>query len=139
MWHVLHTDVGSICLCNWYRSDFLEHDQFINLHSELDVYAKDAYAVFMAGDLNVHHKKWLHFSNGNTAIGQELQDTCKEFGLIQYVRHPTRNDYLLDLVLCDLSGIKCSVEHSIADHRATLSCIPMPLKAVQSETSRLDL
>ena len=50
----------------------------------------DVFATFIVGDLNIHHKKWLRFSNANTEIGEELHDFCKEHAMIQMVDGPTR-------------------------------------------------
>ena len=48
------------------------------------------------GYLNVYHKGWLRFSNDDTRIGSELKAFCDFHGLMQLVKAPTRNQYLLD-------------------------------------------
>ena len=57
---------------------------------------------------------------------------CDFHGLFQIVRAPTRNDYLLDLAITDMTGAKASVLPRIADHNAVK--IELPL-AVVTETS----
>ena len=74
--------------------------------------------VILLGDLNIHHTRWLQFSNSNTSIGDRLWDVCRDLGLKQLVAKPTRGEYLLDLVLTDAAAL-CKVEvlPEISDHR----------------------
>ena len=69
------------------------------------------------GDLNIHHRKWLRFSNSNSPGGRALQQICEDASLQQMVRALTRKEYLLDLILSDLEALS-SVEvlAPIADH-----------------------
>ena len=77
--------------------------------------------TIILGDLNVHHRKWLRYSTGNTQEGEVLMQTCLELGLRQIVREPTRGANLLDLVLTDLDGlVKTKVLGSLDDHRSVL-------------------
>ena len=70
-------------------------------------------------DANVHHARWLKFSDSNTTLGQELQDICDSAGLTQIVKEPTRKNNLLDLVLTSAPELtKATVLASISDHRA---------------------
>ena len=101
---------------------------FERLHEELKAYSGQISGTIIAGDLNVHHRKWLRFSNANTAVGEDLKRVCDYFGLWQAVKEPTRNEYLLDLVLLDLVGSKYSVIPRIADHKGVL--IKMPCKEI---------
>ena len=82
--------------------------------------------VFIAGDLNIHHKRWLRFSSDNTQVGTDLKTLCDYYGLSQLVREPTRNDYLLDLVCTDIPKARVSVLPKIADHKAVLTKLPFP-------------
>ena len=69
------------------------------------------------GDMNVHHKAWLQYSNGTTPEGTALFQVCARQGLQQLVRSPTRDKYLLDLALTDLPKIrKVKVMSKISDH-----------------------
>ena len=74
----------------------------------------------------MHHRKWLRFSNGNTLQGSDLKCFCAFYGLCQLLRESTRQDYLLDLVLTDISPCSISVLPSIADHKSVLTKLPVP-------------
>ena len=78
------------------------------------------------GDLNVHHAKWLRFSNGNSIVGADLKAFSENYGLHQLVKEPTRNEYLLDLLLTDIAGAKVKVGSYVADHKYLLAQIPAP-------------
>ena len=131
MWHYIHTDIGCILLCNWYRSDFLPHDNFTSFVAEFEQYSHEAIANLVAGDLNIHHKKWQRYSNANTGMGQELQNICGNLGLVQQIGGPTRNEYLLDLLLSDIHGISNKILHAIADHRSIMASVPFKLQVVR--------
>ena len=77
------------------------------------------------GDLNVHHKRWLRFSNDDTRIGSELKAFCDFHGLMQLVKAPTRNQYLLDLAITDIPGASATVLASIADHNGVRLDLPI--------------
>ena len=51
---------------------------------------------------------------------------CDFHGMTQIVREPTRGNYLLDLVLCDIAGVKAHVMPRIADHNALRIDVPFP-------------
>ena len=71
-----------------------------------------------AGDPNVHHRKWLKYSNRESLEGQELSAVCK-VGLTQLIREPTRGRHLLDLVVRSFPG----VPPLIADHKPVTALI----------------
>ena len=50
---------------------------------------------------------------------------CDFHGLTQLVRKPTRNKYLLDLVLTDIGGASVEVTPRIADHKGVLAKLPL--------------
>ena len=52
---------------------------------------------------------------------------CKEYGLAQRVKTPTRNEYLLDLVLTDVGAVKCEVAKKVADHALVIARFPLPV------------
>ena len=62
----------------------------------------EASVVLMIGDLTIHHKKWVLFSNADTTIGTELKTFCDFHGLFQIVREPTRQSCLLDSAFTDI-------------------------------------
>ena len=76
------------------------------------------------GDLNIHHKRWLQFSREDSSIGTEMKNYCDFHGMRQLVRKPTRNEYLLDLVLSNIQGISVKVMPYIADHKSLLCRLP---------------
>jgi len=94
-----------------------------------------ATGFIMAGDMNVHHKRWLRWSNADTPVGTDLKVLCDNFGILQLVKEPTRGDYLLDLFLTDMACCAIQVLPKIADHKAILAKIPMP-KVQQQKSSR---
>ena len=49
--------------------------------------------------------------------GQELSAVCKELGLTQLVREPTREEHLFDLVPSGFPGVNAGVLVLIADHK----------------------
>ena len=118
MWCVLHTNVGALLLGNWYRAPDENDSSIASLQSEILRLRGEYIGVILLGDLNIHHTRWLQFSNSNTSIGDRLWDVCRDLGLKQLVAKPTRGEYLLDLVLTDAAAL-CKVEvlPEISDHR----------------------
>ena len=45
----------------------------------------DSNGLILLGDVNVHHTRWLQFSNSDTGICECFWDECKDFGLKQLV------------------------------------------------------
>ena len=86
------------------------------LREELARLSNDFLGTAVIGDLNVHSCRWLQHSNGESVEGHALQDVCRNHGLEQKVKAPTRNEYLLDLVLTDVKAVKCTVSKKVADH-----------------------
>jgi len=120
MWHYLVINSGIIVFCNWYRPGSTGLDVINSFEDELNEHVLISDNVFIAGDLNIHHKSWLQFSNGDTPEGDFLWSICQRHDLKQFVKHPTRENYLLDLCLSDFSSIKCVVCAPIADHNAVV-------------------
>ena len=71
----------------------------------------------MVADANVHHRKWLVRSNSNNAEGEHFYEFFLKSGMRQWVSHPTRGSYLLDLCLSNLTSLKVHVLPIIFDHR----------------------
>jgi len=125
-WHFLRLGFDTILLANWYRPGATVHDGFANLYTELAEYWYEISGVFVAGDLNIHHRKWLRYSNDDTTVGADLKTLCEYHGMNQLVREPTRNEYLLDLVCTDIYKTTVKVLPMIADHRSVLAKLPLP-------------
>ena len=90
------------------------------------------------GDMNVHNERWLRHSNGVSPEGLLLESVCATQGLKQYVKSPSRGEYLLDLVLADLgSQIKCTVHPGVleSDHRCVVADVNISI-ALSEPTSR---
>ena len=67
-------------MINWYRSPSVIHDKFEQLYTEMSSFFHNATGVIMVGDLNIHHKKWLRYSNADTTMGTELKTFCDFHG-----------------------------------------------------------
>ena len=132
-WLTLHTQMGPFLLCCWYRPPASDDSSAIeSFAAEHAVHATSAVGTIVLGDLNVHHQQWLRHSSGTSAEGRALLSATQELGLQQLVRHPTRGDYLLDLVLSDIPRTKTQVLGKISDHSMVLASVPI---AIPSETS----
>ena len=117
-----HADVGPILLGVWYRPPDAPDVHTSSLAAELQRLSKGMVGTVVVGDMNIHHARWLWFSNGNTGIGQVLQDICVAEGITQCVHELTRGDYLLDLVLSDIPDCTTtSVLPPITDHRLVMA------------------
>ncbi len=124
-WHIIHSDVGPISACIWYRRpDPGEIGSIQRFEQEMQRFSQDCIATIVVGDMNVHNPEWLRWSSAASREGTELEGVCVANGLSQHVKGPTRGDYLLDLVLADFgSGIRTSITPGIHDndHRGTLT------------------
>ena len=92
-WHFLHSDQGIILIGNCYRPPDAAPEAIESLRVELKGYENKISGILLVGDFNVHHRKWLRFSNANTPSGELMHILCQEFGLRQYVQEPTREQY----------------------------------------------
>ena len=117
---MLHTDIGSYVLCNWYRPPASPEEHVTSLAAEFDELRQGSLGCIFMGDMNIHHVSWLIHSNGNTREGRILKEFCDEYGMRQLVHEPARGRYLLDLCISDLDTCKISYGYSIADHRSIL-------------------
>ena len=119
-WSTLHTDIGPILIGNWYRpgDEDLDVEAF---QEEAQKHSNGMIGTIIVGDLNVHHKKWLRYSSGNTTEGEQLMQTCADLGLRQIVREPTRGPHLLDLLITDLDDlVTATILPTIADHHSIM-------------------
>jgi len=125
-WMFLKLGLETILIGNWYRPGASTFDGFTNLYAEMAVYFPQVSGVMLMGDLNIHHIRWLKYSNQNTTIGAEMKMFCDFHGLQQIVKAPTRNEYLLDLAITDIVGSSAQVLPKIADHNAVKVILPFP-------------
>ena len=121
---VLRTHIGGILFANCYRPPDDDGSSMDQLLSEFRRLRSEVVGTIVLGDINIHHRKWLRHSNGNTAIGERLLNICHEAGLKQVVREPTRGEYLLDLVWTDIRELlSVSVLLELSDRRVV--CVDM--------------
>ena len=97
-WHLLHLDIGSFALCNWYRSPSALDVQIHSFREELAELQDQVIGFIILGDLNVHHIRWLRHSNGTSREGILLKSVCDDFELKQLINEPTREGYFIRLV-----------------------------------------
>ena len=62
-----------------------------------------------------------------------MKSFCDFHGMTQLVREPTRGDYLSDLACTDIHNSKASIHPVIADHKAVLIKLPLPVMLEQTE------
>ena len=93
-WHFLNLGIETFLFANWYRPGATDHDDFVKLYDELSEYFYQCSGILIAGDLNIHHKKWLRYSNDNTQIGTDMKAFCDVHGMPQIVRESFRGEYL---------------------------------------------
>ena len=109
-WVIVHSDHRHHVIGCWYRRPAPgEIDLIRSLKEELQTHAAKAVESVLLGDLNVYHRRWLKFFNTNSWEGGVLCSTCKEIGLTQLIREPTREEHLLDLVLSSVLEMKTVV------------------------------
>ena len=130
MWFTVHTMLGPLLLCAWYRSPAAgDLSQILSFQQELTKLRKEHVGCIIIGDLNMHCAEWLKFSSGgNSREGQAMYDLCKRLGLHQFVREPTRYGNLLDLVISDLPNIVCEVHSEITDHSCVTAFVPTTVR-----------
>ena len=125
-WALVHSDHGPYLVCCRYRPPIAGAvDSMRTFKEELVKYLPTCLGCAVLGGLNIHHRKWLRLSNRNSADGDELHSVCKNLGLYQAVREPTRGAILAGSCAdhTNVEGIKVGVLEKIADHkpvRATL-------------------
>ena len=118
MWCALLTNLGTILLGNWYRPPDDDGSSLDGLAAAISRLQSDVIGILLVGDVNIHHQRWLHHSHSNTAVGERLWNICRDAGLKQLVKEPTRKQYLLDLVLSNIPElVKVTVLPEISDNR----------------------
>ena len=132
-WMLIHGQYGPVLLCNWYRPPSDPRDSIGTLKAEWSRLQQSALGTIIVGDVNVHHKSWLRFSSSDTPEGRELYHVSHDCNWMQYVREPTREGNLLDLVLSDMD-VSCSVLPRLADHCLVLTSLKYAVPEVSSRT-----
>ena len=103
------------------------NEDLVNLENELDKHGDNMIGTVLIGDMNIHHNKWLRFSNNNTPVGDRLLQLSLSHNLHEYVRNPPRGDYLLDLAPCSvLCAVKTKMMLNIVDHNAVMITLNIP-------------
>ena len=119
-WLILHTNQGPFFLANWYRPPCAgEVGSIRTLRPEWDSLKSMALGTIITGDLNIHYRPWLRFSQRDSTEGQQLHEISHDCCFSQLVQQPTRGENMLDLVLSDIDA-KCKVVPKIADHSGVL-------------------
>ena len=134
VWVVVHSEQGPVLVGAWYRPP--EQGEVATVHSfreEWKAHRGEAIGAIVVGDINIHHRKWLRWSGRNSAEGQTLQDYCRELGVQQVVREPTRGENLLDLVLTDMDNVDAKVLPRIADHKVVLVTLKLRLPVQRTQ------
>ena len=117
MWFQMHSNNGPYLLCCWYRPPVQgEVASITSFMKELSLMRQQVIGTLLVGDLNLHCRRWLIHSAGNTCEGEMMRDECLKNGFRQLVREPTRGDHLLDLSITDIESAHASVSGKIADH-----------------------
>ena len=121
-WHTLLTDLGPVLLGAWYRPPC--HGETASIRTCEDEWRKLAdehVATILVGDLNVHHTRWLRHSASISVEGTSMYRFCATNGLRQLVKRPTRDAYLLDLVISDMPARKVEILPKVSDHNMVLA------------------
>ena len=136
-WHLVHTALGPLLLCVWYRPPKQGETSSVDtLEEEWLRHCTSAVGTVIVGDLNVHSQRWLtHSAAATTPEGSALCSFCDAYAFEEKVAQPTRGAHLLDLVLTDLGKeVRCEVQPKLADHALVLVKVHAPVpKEVQVE------
>lgn len=133
LWLALHSDQGPYLLGVWYRApDPGQTEGVDSFKEELCKHQRATLGTLVVGDFNVHHKKWLVYSARNSPEGSALEETSRNCGLRQLVREPTREDYLLDLVLTDQENVSCKVRTGVSDHKLVTSTLKLQVPKTET-------
>ena len=121
-WSTIHSELGPILCGIWYRPPVNREVASINAcEQECLRLSTEHVGTILVGDLNVHHTRWLRFSDRVSVEGTSLLRFCSANGLKQLVKRPTRENHLLDLVISDLQALAVEILHAISDHHMVLA------------------
>ena len=71
----------------------------------------------------MHSIRWLRHSARESVEGRTLFEVASRLGLQQKVKEPTRNQYILDLVITDVTDCTAKTVAAVADHRGVLTTV----------------
>ena len=114
---MIHTDLGCIAVANWYKPRCFDDEHITTFRSAISALTSEVIGFIIAGNLNIHHSRWLRFSNDITSQAILLKEICDDLYLHQLVSEPIRGKYLLDLCLTDVENCKVKSLPQIADHK----------------------
>lgn len=80
----------------------------------------------------MHSHRWSRWSSSESAEGTALAQTCRDLGVSQVVRGPTRESYLLDLAMTDIHGLKAKVIPGVSNRSIVIASLR--LKVPECET-----
>ena len=81
LWFVVHSDLGPYLVGAWYRPPVQgEVETIRTLREEWLRLSSNVIGTVIVGDINVHHKKWLRRSAGNSADGEASRTFCIVMG-----------------------------------------------------------
>ena len=128
-WVIIHSDHGPYVIGCWYRPPAPgEVDSIRSSKEEAQLHATNAVGCVLLGDFNIHHRKWLKFSNRNSLEGQELCTVCKELGMTQLVHQPgiTCSTCVVQLLRSENwstpDGCRPQADHCHAEALCALTC-----------------
>ncbi len=120
-WHTIHSEIGPVLCGVWYRPpDPGEISSIRACEDEWRRLSGDVVATILVGDLNLHHTRWLRHSASVSVEGTTMFRFCKDAGLKQLVKRPTRDNHLLDLVIADIDASFVEILPRISDHNMVL-------------------
>ena len=89
LWFILHSDIGPLLFCAWYRRPISETDSIARFESEFESLSSSSVGFICVGDNNIHNRTWLRYSKGDSAEGAFMEPVCNQLGLRQIVSKPT--------------------------------------------------
>ena len=92
----MHTNTGALLIGTWYRPPDEDGCSTNMLQAEIARFRSDSVGVILMENINIHHKRWLRYSNTNTILGKRLWKVFGDLGLTQIVAKPTRGEYRFD-------------------------------------------
>lgn len=107
--------------------DMHAQNYVIDLIKCLEALINVEHTVLIAGDLNLPNVDWESFSAPRDKIQHPISNFMQAEGFIQYVNQPTRDDRILDVLLCNDSLMisDCSVGPPVGRSDHNTVCFDM--------------